>query len=144
MKVAITSRGPGPEFPVDESFGRSYWIMIFDTSHGDYDALDNSEFRNMLQGAGERVSHWLSDLHVNVVITGKAGPKALRQLSEDNIVVYHGATGTVIEALNDWKNGRLSPATVATCEGSPFCLVSRKQTAGWESQRIALRLVKNN
>lgn len=143
MKVAITARGPGLEFPIDESFGRCYWLMIFDTANGDFDALDNSEIRNMLQGAGERVSHWLRELNVEVVITGKVGPKAMRQLTEDHIAVFHGASGTVLEALSDWKNGRLSPAVVATCEGSPFCLVSRKHASGWENQRIALRLVKN-
>ena len=60
------------EFGVDESYGRAYWIMIVDTVTGDIDALDNSEIRNVLQGAGEKVSYWLADLDIDVVITGKS------------------------------------------------------------------------
>lgn len=144
MRVAITARGPGLEFGVDESYGRAYWIMIVDTATGDIDALDNSEIRNVLQGAGEKVGHWLADLDIDVVLTGKIGPKALRQLQENNIHIYHGACGSVAEALSDWKNGRLEPAGVAKCEGSPFCLVSRDHAAGWIKQKVELRLVKSS
>ncbi|PLY03763.1 MAG: dinitrogenase iron-molybdenum cofactor biosynthesis protein [Desulfuromonas sp.] len=144
MRVAITARGPGLDFPIDESYGRAYWIMIIDTESGDIDALDNSEIRNVLQSAGEKVSYWLADLDIDVVVTGKVGPKALRQLQEHKISVYHGATGLVVEALNDWKNGRLELADVARCEGSPFCLVSRNHAASWTEQKVELRLVKSS
>jgi len=144
MKIAVTSRGPGLEFPVDESFGRAYWIMILDTESGEMDALDNSEIRNVLQGAGEKVSQWLGDLGVETVITGKAGPKAMRQLQEHKITIFDGANGTVAEAIADWKNGRLNQATAATCEGSPFCLVSRSYNPAWASHKVELRLVKNS
>jgi len=144
MRVAITARGPGLEFGIDESYGRAYWIMIIDTETGDIDALDNSEIRNVLQGAGEKVSHWLADLDIDVVVTGKVGPKALRQLLDYKIDIYHGACGSVAEALSDWKNGRLESAGVANCEGSPFCLVSRNHAAGWTEHKVELRLVKSS
>lgn len=144
MRVAVTARGPGMEYALDESFGRAYWIMIIDTENGEIDALDNSEIRNVLQGAGEKVSNWLADMSIDVVLTGKVGPKGLRQLQELGIKVYHGAAGTVAEALSDWRNGRLSPADVAMCEGSPFCLVSRNHSAGHMENKVELRLVKSS
>jgi len=143
MRVAITARGPNLDCSIDESFGRAYWIMIIDTQSGEIDALDNSEIRNVLQGAGEKVGHWLRELEVGVVITGKVGPKALRQLKDLKIKVFHGAAGTVAEALGDWKNDRLSPAEIARCEGSPFCLINRNYSAGSMEQKVELRLVKS-
>ena len=144
MKLAITAKGPGPDYPIDESFGRAYWIMIFDTENGDFEALDNSELRNVLQGAGEKVSRWLAELDVDVVITGKTGPKALRELSERKIAIYHGACGSVMDGICDWRAGNLSPAIVANCEGSPFCLVSRSHVPERMQHKVELRLVKSS
>ena len=125
MKVAVTARGPGPEFEVDESFGRSYWFLICDLETGSWEAIDNAATRNALEDAGLQASLLLADLGIDCVVTGQTGPKAFRSLSSAGIQIYHGAIGTVGESLRAWQSGKLEKATAARCSGSPYCLVAK-------------------
>ena len=142
MKIAVTARGPGLEFSVDENFGRCYWLMLIDSESGEHDALDNREIRNVSKGAGEKLSEWLQDLNVKVVITGKIGPKAKRRLDQHEIEAFHGATGSVAEAFDHWQDGRLPLAEEASCDGSPFCLVRNEHVSQLRNENIKLRLVE--
>lgn len=144
MKIAVTARGPGPDFSVDENFGRCYWLMLIDSENGAYDALDNRDIRNVSKGAGEKLSEWLQELNVKVVITGKIGPKAKRRLDKHQIKAFHGATGSVAEAFDQWQDGRLNLAEEANCEGSPFCLVSNEHVGQVRNENIKLRLVETH
>lgn len=119
MKIAITSRGPSPDSPVDERFGRAYWLLTFDDETQTWDAFDNAEARNAVQGAGIAAAQAASDRGVRVVLTGVTGPKAFRALEAAGIEVYHGASGTAEAALVDWRERRLERATIASAAGRP-------------------------
>lgn len=142
MKVAITARGPGPEYQVDESFGRAYWMVLHDLATGSWESIDNQEIRNVSHGAGEKASRMLHECGVRCLLTGETGPRAFRTLSSLGIEVYHGAAGSVAEALNTWREGGLTKGESANSKGSPFCLVSRPEEWVQGRPRVELSLIK--
>jgi len=119
MRVAITTRGPGAEFGVDESFGRAYWFLILDETREEWESIDNSEIRNSMNNAGMLAAKALAGYEVDVLITGETGPKAFRALKALGIEVFHNATGTAMEALQAWRAGDLPKAFLPKSQGSP-------------------------
>lgn len=114
MKIAITSTGVSPDAPVDPRFGRAAFFIVFDTETGEYTALDNTHGVDSPHGAGIRAAETLSQLGVEVVITGNCGPKALTALEAGGIKVFTGATGTVREGLEKFRRGELNPPSQQT------------------------------
>jgi predicted Fe-Mo cluster-binding NifX family protein len=78
---------------------------------------DNSQNLNAAQGAGIQAAATVSRLGATVLITGHCGPKAFRALMAAGIKIYTGATGTVSEAIAQFKAGKLSLADAADVEG---------------------------
>ena len=123
-RIAITAMGPTPDSDIDERLGRAYWILIHDPETDEWTPIDNAVNRNALRCAGLRTVQTLIDLGVTHILTAETGPKAYRTLMQAGIRVYHGATGTVLETLEAWREGRLVPARAANDIGSPFCLMA--------------------
>lgn len=119
MKIAVTARGSGPDSPVDERFGRAYWILVYDDASGSWEALDNADARNAVQGAGIKAAQAVAGRGAGAVLTGVTGPKAYRALHAAGIAVYHGATGTAASALEQWREGRLARAGLQDAAGRP-------------------------
>jgi predicted Fe-Mo cluster-binding NifX family protein len=107
MRIAITSTGPSPDALVDPRFGRAGFVVVFDTETGEFTVLDNAQALNSAHGAGIKAAEMLSQLGVEVVITGNCGPKALVTLETAGIKVVTGATGTVREVLEKFRRGEL-------------------------------------
>jgi len=107
MKIAVTSTGASPDAPVDPRFGRAAFFVVFDTESDEFTVLDNTEGLNSAHGAGIKAAEMLSQLGVEVVITGNCGPKALVTLETAGIKVVTGATGTVREVLEKFRRGEL-------------------------------------
>ena len=70
MKIAVTSKGPDLDDPVDPRFGRAAYILVVDSETFDFDVLDNKENVNALKGAGIQAAGMISDKGVEVLITG--------------------------------------------------------------------------
>jgi predicted Fe-Mo cluster-binding NifX family protein len=117
MKVAVTSQGPDLSSPVDPRFGRARYFLVVDTDSGEFTAHDNTTNVNAVQGAGIQAGRAVVDLNVAAVITGHVGPKAFGALEAGGIKAYPGASGTVKEAVEAFKAGRLQPADKANVEG---------------------------
>ena len=117
MKVAVTSEGADVDCQVDPRFGRAKYFLVVDTETGEVAAHDNAQNLNAMQGAGIQAAQNVSDLGVEAVITGNVGPKAFTTLQAANIKIYVGATGTVEEALEQFKAGQLQSADAANVEG---------------------------
>ncbi len=111
MKVAITSQGPDLNSAVDPQFGRCHYFVIVDTDTGQTEIIDNTANQEALQGAGIRSAQTLINRGVQVVISGHVGPKAFSTLQAAGIQIFQGASGSVQEALEAWKAGRLSQAS---------------------------------
>ena len=110
MKIAVTARGSELESEVDSRFGRAAWFIVVDTETGAYEAVDNSAGVEASSGAGVEAARKLVDRGVEAVLTGHCGPNAFRVLRAAGIEVVLGASGTVAEATEAFKEGRLSPA----------------------------------
>lgn len=119
MKIAVTAQGPTPESAVDARFGRAYWILFFDEESSLWDAFNNSEGRNALQGAGIKAAQQVADQKAGVLLTGITGPKAFKALAAAGVKVFHGAAGTAQEAILAYKKGRLSEGTLEGAQGRP-------------------------
>lgn len=117
MKLAITSQGQDPTAGVDPRFGRAKYFIVVDSETGQFSAADNSVNLNAAQGAGIQAGKKVLELGAEAVITGNVGPKAFAALQSGGVKVYTGATGTVAEAVEQFKAGKLKPAESANVEG---------------------------
>jgi len=117
MKVAITSQGPDLSSAVDSRFGRAKYFVVVDTETGDSTSHDNSQNLNAVQGAGIQAGRNVIDLGVGAVITGNVGPKAFAALQAGGVKIHIGATGSVAEAIEQFKAGKLECVSKANVEG---------------------------
>jgi predicted Fe-Mo cluster-binding NifX family protein len=117
MKLAVTSQGASPQSPVDPRFGRAAFFAVIDTETGAFSAESNSINANAAQGAGIQAGKRVVELGADALITGHVGPKAFATLKAGNVAIYTGATGTVAEAVEQYKPGRLKAAESADVEG---------------------------
>ena len=117
MKVAVTSQGKDLSSQVDPRFGRAKYFIVVDTDSGEFTAHDNSQNLNAAQGAGIQAGQNVVSLGAEAVIPGNAGPTAFKTLQAGNLKVYIGATGTVADAIEQLKSGKLQEASQANVEG---------------------------
>ena len=117
MKVAITAKGTDLRAQVDPRFGRAAYFVIVDTETLDFQVVDNQKNANSLKGAGIQAASILAENGVEVLLTGYCGPNAFQTLNAANIKVANNATGTVTEAIQSFKAGKLPFAESANAEG---------------------------
>ncbi|MFO8109660.1 MAG: NifB/NifX family molybdenum-iron cluster-binding protein [Thermoplasmata archaeon] len=113
MKIAITSNGKDLDSDVDPRFGRCQYFIVLDPETMEFTAHDNSGAMQR-GGAGPVAVKTISDLGVEGVITGNVGPNAYDALSSAGIKAFIGASGTVNEVVEQWKNGVLEEAEGAS------------------------------
>ena len=117
MRVAVTAQGRDLCSPVDPRFGRAKCFIVLDTETGEFSAADNSQNLNAAQGAGIQAGKHVVDLGVQALITGHVGPKAFATLEAGSVAVYPGAIGTVADAVEQFKAGKLRQSATADVEG---------------------------
>lgn len=100
MIVAVTAQEGRIDSPVDSRFGRAPFFMIANSDTMEVYAHDNSAGVNAGNGAGTGAAQLLAEEKVEVLYTGKVGPKAADALEKAGIKVVEGATGTVEEVLS--------------------------------------------
>ena len=109
MRIAIPSTGKTLESEVDQRFGRAAYFVIVDT-----ETMDFSTFRNDRVGAeveaGVGAARAVAGAGVRGVLAGNCGPNAERILRDAGVTLYSDVTGTVSEAIELLKSGRLTEA----------------------------------
>ncbi|KAF5423169.1 MAG: putative Fe-Mo cluster-binding protein, NifX family [Candidatus Methanocomedens sp.] len=70
-------------------------------------------------GAGIQAAQTVVDKGAGVVITGQVGPNAIQTLGATNISIVTGASGTVRDAIEQYKSGRLQAAPAAPGAPAP-------------------------
>jgi len=116
VKVAVTSQGPDLNSRVAPRFGRARHFLIVDATSGAFTVHDNSGNLGTAHTAGMQAAGAVVSLGVGAVITGSIGPKAFATLEAGNIEVYTAASGTVEDAVEKLKAGRLEPAQRANMQ----------------------------
>ncbi len=110
-RVCIPSAGAGGlDDHVGEHFGRVPSYTIFDTETGDVDVVENSSEH---AGGSGLPADILTGLGIDVLLCQGAGRRALSILEEKGIEVCVGISGSVRQAVDDWKTGKLTGATAS-------------------------------
>jgi len=117
MKIAISARGPVLSSELDPRFGRASYFVVADTESGQLSVHDNSQNVRAAHGAGTRAAQDLANLGVEAVITGNIGPNAAGVLGAADITVYKQTWGTVRDAIEQLKSGRLRESAQAGAPG---------------------------
>ncbi|MBK1700609.1 DUF134 domain-containing protein [Thiococcus pfennigii] len=114
MKIVITAQAGTLEAAVDPQFGRAAVYVLYDLETGAWSAHDNGSGQLASQGAGVQGAQTIIEFAPTAVVTGHCGPKAFRALQAAGIAVYTGASGTVREAIEALREGRLEKTEAAT------------------------------
>jgi len=109
MKIAITSTGKTLDSQVDPRFGRAACFIVVDTETMDFSVIENENVA--AGGTGIISAKTVIDAGAQAVLTGNCGPNAQRTLSTAGIKLYVGVTGTVAEAVELFKDGKLAEAS---------------------------------
>jgi len=109
MKIAITSTGKTMDSEVDPRFGRAAYFVIVDTETMDFSTIENESVA-AAGGAGISSAKVVIDSGAEAVLTGNCGPNAERTLTATGVKLYTGLTGTVAEAAELFKSGKLTEA----------------------------------
>ncbi|MGB5617369.1 MAG: NifB/NifX family molybdenum-iron cluster-binding protein [Desulfobacterales bacterium] len=112
MKVAISTSGRDLDARIDPRFGRCALFIVVDTGDMTFEVFDNESIA-LGGGAGIQAAQFLASKGAQVVITGNVGSNAVRTLSAAGIDVIAGQTGTVKQAIDDYKKGKLNSASEA-------------------------------
>jgi predicted Fe-Mo cluster-binding NifX family protein len=117
MKIAITSADGTLDGMVDERFGRTKKIIIFDTETNTHETIDNTTNMNAAQGAGIQTAQNVVKTGARAVISGHLGPNAFRVVSGAGVEVFTVSGMTVRQALEAHKGGKLNKLAGADVEG---------------------------
>lgn len=113
MKTCVTATAGDLNAQVDPRFGRCQYFVIVDSDTMAFEAMAN-EAMNAPGGAGIQAAQAMVNKGVNVVISGNMGPNAFQVLSTAGVKVATGAYGTVKEAVEMYKSGKLSETGTST------------------------------
>lgn len=119
LRVCVPSSGCGGlDDYVGEHLGRVPTYTIMDTDTGEVEVISNqSEHR----GGSGLPANLLAQQGVEVLICAGLGRKAINLFDQHGITVHVGASGTVKEAIEEWKRNQLSEASESNaCQRHEF------------------------
>jgi predicted Fe-Mo cluster-binding NifX family protein len=105
MKIAISASSPELSSSVDPKFGRSLYFIFIDPDTMEYESVENPNVR-YASGAGIQTAQFVAGKGVQAVLTGSCGPNAFQTLQAAGVQVLVGITGTIQEAVEQYKSGR--------------------------------------
>ncbi len=110
MRIAFTAKGVDWDSMIDERFGRTQYILMFDEENEEFEVVDNSSVGEVAHGAGPQTAKKLFDLSPDVIITGNGpGGNANAVLQQKNIKIFVGAGNmTIKQAYDAYKNNTLT------------------------------------
>jgi predicted Fe-Mo cluster-binding NifX family protein len=113
MKICVTAQGPTLDAPIDSRFGRCANFIFVDPDSMKFESIPNPGAMAS-GGAGIQASQFIVDQGAKVVLTGHVGPNAYHALNAGGITVYVGISGSVRDAVDQFKAGSLPTASSAT------------------------------
>lgn len=117
MIVAVTAKGKNLSDEVDPRFGRAPYILIVDTETMEFQVLDNSSNVNAFKGAGIQAATMVAEKGAEVLLTGYCGPNAFRTVQAAGMKVVNDVTGTVQQAIDTFRSGKVQYSENANVEG---------------------------
>ena len=117
MKIVFTTSGDNLGAPLDSRFGRAPKFLVYDLENDTFEIVDNRQNLNAAQGAGIQSAQTVAGLGANALVTGHCGPKAFRVLLTAGVKIFNTDAKTVAEALEQYREGKLSESKSADVEG---------------------------
>jgi len=108
MKIAVTASTSELSSPVDPRFGRCAYFLFVDSETMQFEAVENTNVA-AASGAGIQSAQLVANQGANVLLTGSCGPNAFQTLQAAGVEVIVGVTGTIQEAVQQYKTGKLQP-----------------------------------
>lgn len=116
MKVAVSASGGSLEAPVNPRFGRCPYYLIIETETMEFEAVPNASM-GAPSGAGIGAAQIVAGKGVEAVLTGRVGPNAMAAFSRAGIKIVTGVQGSVRQALEAFKSGKLEAAPAVGYRG---------------------------
>lgn len=113
MKICVTATAGDLNAQIDPRFGRSQYFVIVDSDTLAFEAVPN-EAVNAPGGAGIQAAQAMVNKGVDAVISGNMGPNAFQVLSTAGVKIATGAYGSVKEAVEMYKSGKLIETGTST------------------------------
>jgi len=110
MKIVISAKGDNLEAQVDPRFGRSSYFLLVNPESMEYEVLSNGQNVQAAQGAGIQAAALIARQRPRALLTGNCGPKAYHTLLAAGISVFLGVAGSVRDAVQEFRAGKLTPA----------------------------------
>ncbi len=118
MKIAVATTNGGLDGQVSPFFGRCPAFTMVEAEEKEVKSTEliQNESASATGGAGIQTSQFIAEKKAEVVIAGNFGPNAARILASAGIKMVQ-AQGSVKEAVINYLNGTLEPASGSTVEG---------------------------
>ena len=113
MKIAVSAIGQDLDAQVDPRFGRCQYFLIIDLDSMEFESLANDSAAAS-GGAGIAAAQMIIGKGIEAVLTGNCGPNAFGVLDSAGIKVFTGVSGTVREAIENYRAGKLQASSQAT------------------------------
>ena len=113
MKICVTATVGDLNAQVDPRFGRCQYFVFVDSDTMAFEAMPNEAIAAP-GGAGIQAAQTVVNKGVDVLISGNIGPNAFQVLSAAGVKIATGAYGTVKEAVEMYKSGKLSETGAST------------------------------
>ncbi|MCK4398894.1 MAG: DUF5320 family protein [Methanophagales archaeon] len=113
MKMCVTATAGDLNAQVDPRFGRCQYFVFIDSDTMAFEAMANKAIAAP-GGAGIQAAQTVVNKGANVLISGNIGPNAFQVLSTADVKIATGAYGTVKEAVEMYKGGKLNEAGGST------------------------------
>jgi predicted Fe-Mo cluster-binding NifX family protein len=110
MRIAVSADSPDLKGKVERRFGLSAYYLIVDPFTMAFEAIANPAGQGQA-GAGIQAVILLINKKVDAVLTGYCSPTAMKYLSQNDISVHSDISGTVAEALAEFKTSMSSVAS---------------------------------
>ena len=107
MKLVVTANGADLDAPASPVFGRCPTYIFVETETMQFEAMENPALASG-GGAGVQAAQFVVQHGAQAVITGNLGPNAFDVLRSAGVPAYLFGGGTVREAVELYKAGRLS------------------------------------
>jgi predicted Fe-Mo cluster-binding NifX family protein len=113
MKIAVAASGNNLDAPVDPRFGRCAWFVIVDSDTMAFEAVQNPGAMAG-GGAGIQAAQVVASKGAQAVVAGNMGPNAHQALTAAGIQILPFMAGTVRQAVEAVKAGKLTAASAPT------------------------------
>lgn len=110
MQIVVSADGPGLDAAVNARLGRCPYYVVVDSETLHAESFENPAV-SQHGGAGVKAAEFIVASGAAAVVTGNAGPNAMRVLDAADLEVCIGGKGTVSEAVGAYLAGELERAS---------------------------------